>query len=130
MPNEVGIGAVPFREHAQVHDVLHTRFVRRVDERLALGEHRHGVAGQDEEPVDARERDPERFGLVEIQVDGVLSFGPQPLHGGGPTRAETHAHVLGLRELRHDLLSDRAAGSQNEHIGLALTLVHSVLISN
>ena len=86
MPNEVGIGAVPLCEHAQVHNVLHTRFVCRVDERLALGEHRYGVAGQDEEPVDPRERDPERFGLVEIQVDGVLSFGPQPVYVGGPPR--------------------------------------------
>jgi hypothetical protein len=67
------ICAIPMAEHSQVHEMLDASFSGGINEGLALGQHRHGVAGKQEDTVHSTKRGSKSSRTVEIQKNGVLA---------------------------------------------------------
>jgi hypothetical protein len=74
VPGDMWIRAIPMAEHCKVHDVLDASFSGRINEGLALGQHRHCVAGKQKDPVHPTKRGSKRSRTVEIQKNGVLAL--------------------------------------------------------
>src|SRR5260370_6893838 len=71
VPRDMWICAIPMAEHAKVHDVLDASFSGGINKGFALGQHRHCVAGKQEDTVHATKRGSKRSRTVEIQKTGV-----------------------------------------------------------
>ena len=71
VPHDMWICAIPAAEHAKVHDVLDASFSGGIDEGLALGQHRHRVAGKQEDTVHGVKRGSKSGRTVEIEKNCV-----------------------------------------------------------
>ena len=104
MPGEVGVGAVPFGKNTDMDDVLHTRLLRGIHQGLALRQHRHRVAGQQEDAVHTGQGQGKCARVIQVQMNGLFSLPTEPLHFLRTPGTETNANVLGLFEfLDHQL---------------------------
>src|SRR4029077_6530832 len=74
VPSDMWICAIPMAEHSKVHDVLDASFSGGINEGLALGQHRHCVAGKQEDTVRPTKRGSKSSRTVEIQKNRVLAL--------------------------------------------------------
>jgi hypothetical protein len=74
-------------------DIAHS-----TDKCFALTQHRHGVPGQKKCPIYAGQSKTERFGIVQIEVDNVFTFGAQSFNVRLSTRCNTNIDVVTVRK--------------------------------
>src|SRR5260370_28195811 len=73
VPSDMWICAIPMAEHSKVDEVLDASFSGRINEGLALGQHRHAVAGKQEDTVHPTTRGSKSTRSVAIQKTAVLA---------------------------------------------------------
>src|SRR5260221_768835 len=119
VPSDMRICAIPMAEHSKVHDLLDASFSGGINEGLALGQHRHGVSGKQEDTVHPTKRGSQSSRTVEIQKNGVLALLLKRCDLFRPARSHSNMNCVRLPlQVLKDKPPNLAGGSQNQNGGL------------
>src|SRR6202048_2721457 len=119
VPSDMWICAIPMAEHSKVHDVLDASFSGGINEGLALGQHRHCVAGKQEDTVHPTKRGSKSSRTVEIQKNGVLALLLKRCDLVRPAGSHSNMNCVWLPlQVLKDKPPNLAGGAENQNGGL------------
>jgi hypothetical protein len=119
VPSDMWICAIPMAEHSKVHDVLDASFSGGINEGLALGQHRHCVAGKQEDTVHPTKRGSKSSRTVEIQKNGVVALLLKRCDLFRPARSHSNMNCVWLPlQVLKDKPPNLAGGAENQNGGL------------
>ena len=111
VPGPVADGGVVPPARTEMHHVLHAGFFRLVDKCLALAQHVHGVAGDQQGAVDALQRRGQGVFLVEVHDHGTNALCCKGLRLGVGAHGRDQRNALVGLQVAQGVAADLAGGA-------------------
>jgi hypothetical protein len=119
VPSDMWICAIPMAKYSKVHNVLDASFSGSINEGLALGQHRHCVAGKQEDTVYSTKRGSKSSRTVEVQENSVLALSLKRCDLFRPARSHSNMNCVWLPlQVLKDKPPNLAGGAEDQNGGL------------